>query len=320
MASRDEETFKRSGAPPRTKLFDTINIIAFNRPDYFNQTLSSLCEQNLSKFGARLHVWIDGYNGSLDEQRGVPNRTGEVVELATTHLPNALIHRHSDNLGIAAIYDRAEKFSCLNSAAPYILFFEDDLVLGPRYLEALEILMDWALDIPDVAIVTAHGYSHEYLGLAKRHLSFSAGLRYAHSLWAFAVKAEHLKERQPFIDGYLSLMNGRRYQNRDHKTIIEYFHSCGATFISGTSQDYAKHAALWLFEKCALTTSFRLSRYIGQEGQHSDPALFQALGYGDGDLQDFNSESLKAMLPKTPDLTCLKATRLLELQIIKFGL
>ena len=115
-------------------------------------------------------------------------------------------------------------------------------------------------------------------------------------------------------------MNGRRYQNRDHKTIIEYFHACGATFISGTSQDYAKHAALWLFEKCALTTSFRLSRYIGQEGQHSDPALFQALGYGDGDLQDFNAETFKAMLPKTPDLTSLKAIRLLELQIIKFGL
>ena len=67
MASRVEEIFKPSGAPLRTPLFDTVNIIAFNRPDYFNQTLKSLCEQNLGKFGARLHVWIDGYNGSLDE-------------------------------------------------------------------------------------------------------------------------------------------------------------------------------------------------------------------------------------------------------------
>ena len=82
MASRVEEILKPSGAPLRTPLFDTVNIIAFNRPDYFNQTLKTLCEQNLGKFGARLHVWIDGYNGSLDEQRGVPNRTGEVMELA----------------------------------------------------------------------------------------------------------------------------------------------------------------------------------------------------------------------------------------------
>jgi hypothetical protein len=128
-----------------------------------------------------------------------------------------------------------------------------------------------------------------------------------------------LKERQTFIDGYLSLMNGRRYQDRDHKKIIEYFHSCGAPFIPGTSQDYAKHAALWLFGKCALTTSLRLARYIGQQGQHCDPAVFHALGYGDGDLQDFNAETFKAMLPRTLDLTPLKATRLLELQIIKFG-
>ena len=117
-----------------------------------------------------------------------------------------------------------------------------------RYFEALEILMQWALDIPDIAIVTAHG-TPMIPGEAKRLLNFSPGLRYAHSLWAFALKTEHVKERQTFIQGYLSLMKDLKYQHRDNKKIIEYFHSCGANFIPGTSQDYAKHAALWLFGK-----------------------------------------------------------------------
>ena len=317
MGTRHDETLPGSGSPPSNKLFDIVNVIAFNRPEYFDQTLRSLREQDLSQ--SRVHVWIDGYHGSLDEARGLSNRTAEVARLAAAHLPEALVHMSSENLGVAAIYERAEKFSLGNTTAPYVLFFEDDLVLTPRYLEALEIMMAWALDIPEIAIVTAHGYAQEYLGEARRFLNFAPGLRYVHSLWAFAVKTGHVKERRGFIEGYLSLMQGRRYQDRDHQKIREYFRSGGATFIAGTSQDYAKHAALWLFGRCAVTTSLRLARYVGQEGQHCDPAIFHALGYGDDHLDDFNPAALKAMLPKTADLAQLKAARLLELQIIKYG-
>lgn len=297
------------------KLYDIINIISFNRPIYFEEVLNSIVNQTTDYSQKSIHIWIDGYRGSLDEAKGKPNRTEEVTRLAQKYIPNAVIHRFTDNIGIARIYQEAEKFS-LSSQAQYALFFEDDLVLSPSYIEALELLMNWASEQDEIAIVTAHGYVHEYLAESEQFLELPCGLYYVHSMWAYAVKIQHLKERQPFIDTYIKLMDSTKYYNRNHNLIRKYFYNQGLSFIPGTSQDYAKHAALWAFGKCAVTISIQLSKYIGREGEHSDEANFVRLGYNNSEIASFDRKLYKELLPAQMDYTLLKALRLMELETI----
>ena len=69
------------------------------------------------------------------------------------------------------------------------------------------------------------------------------------------------------------------YHKRNNELILEFFKSKGIGFIHGTSQDYAKHAALIFFDKLALTIPNYLGEYIGIDGEHSNPQLFKQLGY-----------------------------------------
>jgi hypothetical protein len=297
-------------------LFDTVNILAFNRPDEFARVAASLAAQDFGQ--AALHVWIDGYNGSADEDRGKPDLTAAVAQLAEQLLPRAAIHRFEDNLGPARIYDVAENFALAQSGAPFVLFFEDDLVLGPHYLEALILLMEMARTRDDVAIVTAHGYAHEYLGEARR-LRLTAGLTYVHSMWGFAVKRAHLIERKEFLDAYVAIVARDRYHRRDGRVIKQLFIDHGVGFVVGTGQDYAKHAALWLFDRCALTIPVRLASYIGVDGLHSNPVLFNQLGYGGGEIAPFEREGYAGLIARGFNAAEVLAVRMVELQAISIA-
>jgi hypothetical protein len=298
-------------------LFDTVNIIAFNRPDYFERMAASFAAQLVNLESCKIHVWIDGYGGSLDEERHRPDRTNEVLKIAMTHFPQASVHRFSDNLGIALIYNEAESYALQHSAGPYVLFFEDDLVLGPGYLEAMDLLMVWALSDKNIAIVAAHGYVHEYLGEVKERFTLPVGVYHLQSLWAYAVKLEHMRERKAFLDGYISIVGRDKYHRRNPNEVQQYCMDQGTDLIVNASQDFAKHAALLLSEKCAVTVSKRLAKYIGVVGTNADAATFRALGYEGGDIERFEPVEYKALLDSGYSLNELRALRLIELLNIK---
>lgn len=54
------------------KLYDIINIISFNRPIYFEEVLNSIVNQTTDYSQKSIHIWIDGYRGSLDEAKESP--------------------------------------------------------------------------------------------------------------------------------------------------------------------------------------------------------------------------------------------------------
>ena len=43
------------------QLYDNINIIAFNRPAYFEEVLKSIVDQKVDYTAKSVHIWIDGY-------------------------------------------------------------------------------------------------------------------------------------------------------------------------------------------------------------------------------------------------------------------
>jgi hypothetical protein len=301
-------------------LYDQVHLLAFNRPDYLAPVLAALAPQLAqAPEGISVHAWVDGYAGSRDEANGLEDRRAEVVRLLETHLPQARLHRLATNAGVARIFARAERLSLHEGQAPYVLFFEDDYVPGAAYLQGLEMLMDWGLAQPEVAIVTAHGIVAEHACGLLPDLQERLPPRplFVHSLWAFALKRSHLHERATYLRDYLATMRRVRYRERDDATIRALHADRGLPFIHGTSQDYAKHAALLRHQRLAITVPLRLGRYIGRRGEHANDSVFEQLGYHRLEEQPFDPQWYAAVLatPLDPDL--LRWSRLLELLLIR---
>lgn len=264
------------------ELFDQVHILAFNRPDYLESTLKALAPQlSAEPVAASIHAWVDGYEGSRDEELGLPNKQENVISLIRQHFPKAILHHASKNMGIARAYALAENFYLETSKAPYIVLFEDDYAPGPHYIKALKQLMAWAADRQEVAIVTAHGivseHTYNLMESYTDHLPLQPLV--PHSLWAYAVKKSHIIERANTMRIYLDLLSGSPYRNRDNNAIRAYFCTLGLPFVSGTSQDYAKQVAMLFHGKLSITIPLRLGTYIGRLGEHCSDAIYEKLGY-----------------------------------------
>ena len=300
--------------------FDNINILCFNRPEYASKVFKSIKDQirNIKKT-IKINIWIDGYKNSKEEFIGNKDQTSEVYKIAKNSFDNANIFQMKENIGIARIYSKAELYSLENSTKKYALFFEDDYVLGESYFAALNILMEWAFDKEEIAIVTAHGIVSEYLDSYFNEITENPliGPSPIHSLWAYAIKLEHLSEREIFIKEYLSLMGNTPYHKRNNELIIEFFNSKGLSFINGTSQDYAKHAALILYDKLAITIPKYLGEYIGIKGEHSNLQIFKKLGYKKKKGDIFNNDDYKNRLNLYFGFDSLRKIRKFELLIMQ---
>jgi hypothetical protein len=301
-------------------LFDQVHILAFNRPDYLALVLEALVPQlSQAPAGISIHAWVDGYVGSRDEACGQKDRRAEVVRILQEELPQARVHRLATNAGVARVFARAERLTLREGRAPYALFFEDDYVLGPEYMRGLEMLMRWGLDHPEVAIVTAHGIVAEHAAELLQDLPewLPPQPLFVHSLWAFALKRSHLRERSTCMRDYLATMRGIRYRERDEATITALYASMGLPFIHGTSQDYAKHAALLHHERLAVTVPLRLGRYIGRRGEHANDSVFERLGYHRLGEQPLDPRWYSQALAAPLDPALLRWSRLLELLLIR---
>ncbi|QPN62661.1 hypothetical protein [Synechococcus sp. CBW1004] len=300
-------------------LYDQVHVLAFNRPQYAAAVLRALASLLPTGAGSpAVHVWIDGFAGSRDERQGVPDRRETVAWLVRRYLPQARMHRLATNIGIARMFARAEQLSLRQSRTAYTLFFEDDYVPGPDYLRALELLMAWGLQQPEVAIVTAHGIVAEHTAVLLPDLEQELPLRplFAHSLWAFAIKRTHLQERAAVLQPYLATMRGVRYSQRDHSAILALHAAQGLGFVLGSSQDYAKHVALLQLQRLAVTVPQRLGRYIGRIGEHSTEASFERLAYARTLEDRFNPETYGQALQAPLEAALLRWSRLLELMVI----
>ena len=120
-----------------TELFDQINILCFNRPDYASKVFNSINAQ-IRNIGEKINIniWIDGYKNSKEEFKGNKDKTSEVYKIAKDSFDNANIFQIKENIGIARMYAKAESYCLDNSNKKYTLFFEDDYILGEGYINA----------------------------------------------------------------------------------------------------------------------------------------------------------------------------------------
>lgn len=250
-----------------------ITVFLFNRPDETRRTLESLLNQTCPIPHHLLTFSVDGYPGSRDESVGRPDHTGDVAGIAAELFPRATVVSHDHNLGIAGHFHEAESRAFNDPSNEWALFFEDDYVLAPNYMENLEHVVASVDHDERIAVVSVTGDSW---GIHQRGIDSLYPMNHA---WAFALRRSHHVERHALMETYLASMDGCRYFERDYDRVTRAMASAGVLTL-GTSQDYVKQAIRIAMGRVAVTTGRAYGEYIGANGEHFTPEIFADLGYG----------------------------------------
>jgi hypothetical protein len=199
----------------------------------------------------------------------------ECVEVFKSVFPQGHVFVADQNLGVALNFERAEHWAFETCGAEVAFFFEDDLVLAPTYMRALNQMAKFALTDDRIAYVGAYG-DHN-LSLAQQHKMAHKTMALGHK-WGFGLTKRQWLAQKPIVDGYLDIVRHRPYRERDHDAVKRYFAGLGYGS-PGTSQDAAKDVACYVLGKAKLNTIACFAKYVGKEGLHFTEALYEQIGY-----------------------------------------
>ena len=240
-----------------------INVICFNRPRYLRDLLFSIKSQTVELPSELLHFWVDGFDGSKDENLGRLNQTKEVVDLIRSLFPDSQIETSHENLGIALNYWRAELNSFEGLGASSAFFLEEDLVLSPHYFEMIMRLDSQVAGDKDISHLSVTGDLAADLTSPLEYFQASG-----HS-WGYLLRSWHHFERKPLLEHYINLIQRQPYYLRKgmELEILSDFYSRGVV-IAGTSQDAIKDGLKTYFNRISISTLEPWATNIGVIGEH----------------------------------------------------
>ena len=246
-----------------------IQVLAFNRPEYLENCLVGLQAQTLAIDPKRIFFWQDGYSGSRDEHRGLPDKTEKSLKLIRKHFPDSEVIVSQKNLGIGLSFKDAEENAFVHRGNEWGIFIEEDNVLQDYYLEVILKLINKVKKFDEIVQLDAFG---DYKNQTGQDYFIPM-----HS-WAFALRSEHYFERKELLSGYEDILKDDSYFKRDTSRINDYFANYGIRPVA-SSQDYIKRILMSHYNRIALTTSFSGANNIGAFGEHFNPEVYNQLGY-----------------------------------------
>ena len=244
-------------------------------PDLLTKVLKSLKSQTIGVDGARVYLFQDGAKSRFTQIHADNSLQNECVKRFRKIFPDGQVLQSHVNLGVALNFDRAERLFFEDLQAECGLFFEDDLLLSPHYLDALLQLSHFALIEPLVAYVAAYG-DHK-APLEKQRASPAKIVPMFHN-WGFALTRRQWLRQREIVDGYLSIVRENEYMRLDEKRIAAYYASWGFTW-PAFGQDAAKLVASLVLGTTRIMCFPCFGRYIGKEGTHFNEDSYNQLGY-----------------------------------------
>jgi hypothetical protein len=259
--------------PPPVARFP-IAILSFDRPHYFREVLLSLRPQVDEQ--DRIILFQDGaWNAYSKTLKTDPSLVEACVDLFREIVPWGTVAQSETNIGVAENYERAEQEVFGRLKAPYALFLEDDLVLGPHYLAVTRMLLDLARQEPRIAYVSASG---KFWATAGEQEAGAAELYPMPNFVGFAMTRRAWRAERPFRRRYLQLVVGRDYGERNDKRIRRFYRKRGWDF-EVTSQDGARRVAA-MERGCVLVSTLAChAKYIRKIGIHGTEEHYQRTGY-----------------------------------------
>jgi hypothetical protein len=251
-----------------------VCIFSFNRPQYLRDTLLSI-KSSMKIFGMVGPV-ILFQDGSLSPYTEImkcdPKLIQESMDMFRDIMPHGVIFEAPSNLGIAANIYRAEKWAFEEMRYDVSIFFEDDMVVAPRYFEAMAKLNHVAEQEPRVAMFAAYG-SDGKMTPADQHLKRASVNSMHHNWVAWEAREYHTKT-------YMNIIKDNDYRQRSPYRIASWYMEMGWPPLA-TNQDIAKSVSLNHICMIRITTNVILSRYIGRIGEHYTDEEFDRIGFSD---------------------------------------
>ncbi len=255
-----------------------VIVLSFNRPRYLQPVLESLRKQIPEIDASRVHLFQDGAVNAFSGIRYAEDRDiAECMALFRDLFPRGHLHVSQQNIGICENFLLAERFAFLTLRAPVAYFFEDDLVLSENYLAALDALRRSFSTEPRIGYFNACGARRSSLEEQRKNLGKIKDMQ---QLWGFALKRSHWNDMQPLLASYYKLVCGQDYRRRPHDAIRALYQTWGFSR-KHSSQDAAKDLATHALGHWRASTYICLARYIGEQGTHSNPALYAERGFAD---------------------------------------
>lgn len=257
-----------------------IAVISFNRPGYLRQLLASLAAQQPAIDPRRVHLFQDG---AVNRYSGI--RYAEDSDIAASlsafreYFPQGHVHVSAANIGITENILRAEKMAFAELRAPVGYFFEDDLVLSPHYVAALDLMRRAFARFDRIVYYNANG---AFGASVEQQRSNARKLMFMGHFWGFALKRSHWLRMLPFLDDYHRLVTGRDQRISPRQEVRALFRTWGKAKTQThphTSQDSARDFATHLLGLWRASCYLVLGRYIGAEGVHFTPSRYREFGF-----------------------------------------
>ncbi|MBE2179824.1 MAG: glycosyltransferase [Chthoniobacterales bacterium] len=248
-------------------------LLSFNRPDYLQATLDSLQQQTDRNWQIFLYQ-----DGPRKDRLGtdVPG-IEQCLELFRERFPEGRIVCSECNLGIGLNMLAAQRHAFGELGLDVAYFFEDDLVLHPRYVEQL-VLLEEVFRPHQTLVPYFAGYGAVHTVTLPQSALVSSDLRFMEHFWAFGLFRSHWEEEQTILKGYFDYLTQVDYSQRDNQLIQRMFRNLGWAH-PHTSQDGARTVGLCVTKRCAISTRQPMAHYIGQSGTHWNDCDYKAWGF-----------------------------------------
>jgi hypothetical protein len=251
-----------------------LALIAFARPKYFEQVVTSLVDQRARTVDRdRVFLFQDGAINPHSNERKADDEMLRAVRTIFLHFfPKQNVFASEFNFGTARNIRRAEAFIFETCDAEIGLFLEDDLVLAPCYLEMMHRIGCLAREKGNVAYFAAYG---DQLG----HFSnWHTSLVPLEHHWAFGLLREAWVKMDAVVAPYYDIIAQTDYTYRDNARIFDLYESIGFG-ASATSQDGMKAVACVKLGLSRINVRPTYAKYIGRQGIHMYPERYDQLGF-----------------------------------------
>lgn len=255
-----------------------VALLAYDRFDYLSLVLPSLLSQTVAgrPLGELYDIWLFQDGLCVDDERSDAEAHAAVARLFAASGLRGRVFVQPENLGVARHFDFVEKKLFREEGYDYVVFCEDDLILAPGFMAAMDLLAGRFANDRRVGMVSAHpGECWTPLDEQRARAGRFAAMDHN---WGFGLFREFWERRQPFVEGYLQLIAGLPYRNRPHRMVFEWLEGCGFE-PAGSSQDYVKQCATTALGAARVATAFNLGLPIGRRGLHCRPELFEKMGF-----------------------------------------
>jgi hypothetical protein len=257
-----------------------ICLFSFNREALLRLTLLSLREaMAVAGMAGPVVLFQDGAHNPYSRQdKTTPDSVAACIAAFRDVMPHGVVFPAAENLGIGKNIYRGELWAFADQNYPAALFFEDDMVVSPRYFMVMQQLFALAQAQPRIAMFAAYGADGR-LGVAQQ-FEQRQNVGPMHHNWAFGLTRAAWQRRETLTRGYMALLDGCDYRDRPLDRIAAWYGALGWPPLP-TSQDIAKTVALNTLGFARVSSVAICAKNIGEEGQHYTPGEFQRMGFAD---------------------------------------